>query len=341
MKKNFDIGFSGNWKENLDKNNCLYIITNTINNKKYIGIAKNLRKRLYMYKYEVLNHINRAIINAILKYGINNFSFDYIKSLPNYSDLLKEEVSYVYTMKEKFSIYNETNGGENPPKNTKSGYEIYNAKLNIENINYIFKSYFEDKKSVLEICKKLNISDTITRNVLKGKTYKKETLHLIEKYKEYAKPKYKNINIGSNNYQSKLNKNDIKNIFNIYHNEKLNCFNIANKYNVNKSTISKILLGKIYKEESKDLINIFPKPRKSTNHINYKLNSGELNNKSKLKENQVKEILYMFYIKKIKVKEIKNIFKITEHTIYDLLKGKTWKDLYKNFILKYDIQINS
>lgn len=45
----------------------------------------------------------------------------------------------------------------------------------------------------------------------------------------------------------------------------------------------------------------------------------------------------MFYIKKIKVKEIKNIFKITESTIYDLLKGKTWKDLYKDFILRYDI----
>lgn len=339
MKKSFDIGFSGNWKENLDKNNCLYIITNTINNKKYIGIAKSLRHRLYNYKYEVDKTIKkRSIVNAIIKYGINNFSFDFIKSTKDYNSLLQEEIKYISDLKKDYILYNETDGGDGFIGAKRfSGSKIYNSKLNSNIIEKVFNLVYEEKIPIIDICKSFGFKPSLIYSLLNGKTYKEESKIFIKKYSGYKRFTPKNKNIGSNNYQSKLNKNDIKNIFNIYHNEKLNCINIANKYNVNKSTISKILLGKIYKEESKDLINIFPKPRKSTNHINYKLNSGELNNKSKLKENQVKEILYMFYIKKIKVKEIKNIFKITESTIYDLLKGKTWKDLYKDFILRYDI----
>lgn len=52
----------------------VYIITNTINKKKYIGETKNLISR--MYAYSLLNGINNELKNDIIKYGSINFKIE-------------------------------------------------------------------------------------------------------------------------------------------------------------------------------------------------------------------------------------------------------------------------
>jgi len=74
--------------KDLKKERGVYIITNTINNKHYIGESVNIHKRLNSHK----NRKEQVIHKAFVKYGIDNFSV-YIEYLPNFSkdDLLNLE----------------------------------------------------------------------------------------------------------------------------------------------------------------------------------------------------------------------------------------------------------
>ena len=55
----------------------LYRITNIINNKKYIGITNNYKKRWSNHRCG--NSKNMVIAKAIKKYGKENFFFEIIK----------------------------------------------------------------------------------------------------------------------------------------------------------------------------------------------------------------------------------------------------------------------
>lgn len=61
----------------------IYIITNLIDNKIYIGRSKEYKKRL-KYHYRLLklgNHPNEHLQNAVIKYGIRNFTFDLLEEV--------------------------------------------------------------------------------------------------------------------------------------------------------------------------------------------------------------------------------------------------------------------
>ena len=57
----------------------IYIITNKINNKIYIGKSKNIERRWKQYAYDFktrkIKHINEHMLNSMTKYGYDNFDF--------------------------------------------------------------------------------------------------------------------------------------------------------------------------------------------------------------------------------------------------------------------------
>lgn len=67
------------YSENKNKSG-IYLWKNTINKKKYIGSAKNLRKRFYdYYSLKYLIHGTSYIKRAILNYGYANFSLEILE----------------------------------------------------------------------------------------------------------------------------------------------------------------------------------------------------------------------------------------------------------------------
>lgn len=58
----------------------IYCITNTVNNKKYIGQSVTVEDRLRRHRYELLNgkHFNQHLQHAWDKYGGDNFTFEMI-----------------------------------------------------------------------------------------------------------------------------------------------------------------------------------------------------------------------------------------------------------------------
>lgn len=61
----------------------IYIITNLVNGKVYIGKTKNFYKRYYQYLYSIktkdTRKINNYLLSSIEKYGIENFSFEVLE----------------------------------------------------------------------------------------------------------------------------------------------------------------------------------------------------------------------------------------------------------------------
>lgn len=61
----------------------IYLITNNINEKKYIGQSRNLVKRWNDHKDEARHNRSTLLIhNAMREYGIDNFSFDILLECP-------------------------------------------------------------------------------------------------------------------------------------------------------------------------------------------------------------------------------------------------------------------
>lgn len=85
----------------------IYAIKNLINNKIYIGSAKNLKKRWYEHKYKLKHnkHPNKYLNDAWNKYGHNNFEFIVIERV-DVAQLIVREQHYI----DYYLSYIKTNG---------------------------------------------------------------------------------------------------------------------------------------------------------------------------------------------------------------------------------------
>lgn len=94
----------------------IYKITNKLNGKCYIGQSVNIKKRWEYYKYPSNAVSTTAIIPAILKYGVEGFSFEIVEECSK--DQLNERE--IYWIRECSSLvpngYNLTSGGNAPTK---------------------------------------------------------------------------------------------------------------------------------------------------------------------------------------------------------------------------------
>ena len=92
---------------------CIYMITNKINNKKYIGQTLNFKKRKKDHICNARdNKINTHLYLAMRKYGIENFKFDILEEVKK-EELNDKEIYYIKKYDTFNTGYNMTNGGEN------------------------------------------------------------------------------------------------------------------------------------------------------------------------------------------------------------------------------------
>ena len=91
-------------KENKDKSG-VYLWTNNINGKNYVGSSTNLSRRFLQYynTNHLLKFINMNICKALLKYGYSNFSITILEFCDK-DDCLKKEQQYIDLLSPEYNI---------------------------------------------------------------------------------------------------------------------------------------------------------------------------------------------------------------------------------------------
>lgn len=94
----------------------IYKITNLVNGKCYIGQSYNIKARIQQHRMSAANGKIRAIYSAIRKYGIGNFNFEIIKTVPPNTplddmDALEQKYIREHQSNNPHYGYNATSGG--------------------------------------------------------------------------------------------------------------------------------------------------------------------------------------------------------------------------------------
>jgi group I intron endonuclease len=139
----------------------VYIITNLINNKKYVGITNNYKAR---WKYHRRNRVetskeyHKVLYKAFRKYGFDNFSFELVKQALSEEEGKTLEIQLIKDLKTLSHEhgYNVTEGGDHTGQ---KGERNRNATLTEEQAKDIiarreskelFTSVYEDYKHLLK-----------------------------------------------------------------------------------------------------------------------------------------------------------------------------------------------
>lgn len=95
----------------------IYKITNLVNKKIYVGITTtSIGRRISSYKSTVKSNKEspQRIINAMRKYGFNNFKFEILETVFSREELKKKEIEYInfYKSTDVNTGYNISLGGD-------------------------------------------------------------------------------------------------------------------------------------------------------------------------------------------------------------------------------------
>lgn len=132
----------------------IYRIINKINGHMYIGLSKNIEKRIADHFNHGLNSLrkddlDKVLYKAIKKYGKESFIWDILEECP-LEQLKDREIYWIkyYNTYENREHYNETPGGDCPGRNTVHYGEDHGmAKITEEEVIFCRKAYLRGERS--------------------------------------------------------------------------------------------------------------------------------------------------------------------------------------------------
>ena len=214
----------------------IYIITNNINKKVYIGQTNDPKRRErehFSFGYIKDEKEVKILYSAMIKYGIESFNFSIIEGpLENYNDREKFWIKYYNSLIP--NGYNMTEGGENPPVFYGEDHPmcVY-LKKEIEQIQ---KQLKENKKSISEIAKEFNYSTSSINRINQGQLWYDEKLIYpirVERTKQFKQQRMESI------VQDLLYTN-------------LTQKQIAEKYSISRTTVTAINRGQNFRQNNID-----------------------------------------------------------------------------------------
>ena len=195
----------------------IYKITNLINNKCYIGRAKDINERWKVHRKRAFmpsdKEYDKYLYRAFRKYGLQNFKFE-IAEICSEEQLDEKEREYIikfHSNEEQYG-YNCTSGYDSPQYGV-SGEQHPNHKLTEEEVYYIRECYNKhcNKDDIFNEFKDI-INFTGFHKVWNGTTW--PNIHM-DVYTEENKAYYafqRNSHPGDKNPRAKLTNEDVYNI---------------------------------------------------------------------------------------------------------------------------------
>lgn len=205
----------------------IYIITNDINNKVYIGQAKDTAERFRTHCKPNAAKDNSIIDKAIQKFGKEHFKYTILESqVEDYNEREKYWIKYYNSITP--NGYNILEGGNEPP--VYYGIEHPNAVITDQDTLIQLKNDLKNTTMPLsEIARKYEVSKRTVLRINQGIHY----ASLSEHYPLREKP----------NMNGKLTDEDVLEIIDILQYSYRQYEDIAAEYHVNINTIKNINLG--------------------------------------------------------------------------------------------------
>lgn len=297
----------------------LYKITNLLNNKSYIGITNNYKRRWSNEKSNPKDLKRQQLITKkIEEYGKENFLFEILeRNLSIEEAVLKEELK----IKELNTLvpngYNIDKGGNyHPYCGVQFGENNGNARLTDEQAQYIKDNRDQPLMILYE-----EFSDIISYESFKkcynGITY----THLTTKTDPYPY----NFEFGNQFTKNPLEYDEIidlrqkyaqglywKDVYQSYKKYYTNQWSFWNVYNGNSY---QYIMPEVFTEENKKLHSSLAR-------------RGQKNGNAKLTIEDIKNIRNEYENKKINLKELYSHYPLVSHTtIRDIINYKTWKNI--------------
>lgn len=244
-----------------NKNYVVYKITNLINDKTYIGITKQIIKRIgnHIYYFKNLNSSNNTYLHkALRKYGLEFFTIDILEVCKNLETLNNREVHWIkfYNSTNNKKGYNLDSGGNLKEPNEQN---IINRQLNAKVkpvAQYDLQgNLIQTFYSVKEASRQLGISDSDihrchtkkwSRNNFMFRKFEKEPLIKIEPYVDNTGYNLVELTKGKLPHNAIVCKAENLKNGEIYEAQSL--LDLSKKMSINRTTIYRILNNKKHKK---------------------------------------------------------------------------------------------
>lgn len=285
----------------------IYLITNLINNKKYVGQTTNFERRMIQHKTSKEQLIDRKI----QEYGISNFSFQIIAESSNQETINVLEQKYIQEYNSLIpNGYNIHKGG----RNNSIGEENHCAKITEKEAQWILDNRNIPQKELYAICPfKDKISYTWFQKIYIGQSWN----HLSTDVNPYNNLSHLGEKSGAALYTDQevyeIRENFAKGIY------YKNAWELSGK----KTTLNsfyQIYIGRGYSQVHMDVYTEENKNKHKPNH------NGELNGRAKLTKEDVIKIRELH--KTLSNSEIYKLYpQVSTTSIRNIINRKTWTNI--------------
>lgn len=282
----------------------IYIIKNDINDKVYIGQAKDAKQRFQSHCKPSAAHFDKNLIaKAIQKYGKEHFWFEILESqIKNYNEKEKYYIKYYNSLTP--NGYNLLLGGDEPP--IMKGYKHPEAILSKKKVEELTNDLKNTTLSFKDLCKKYGFKSTTSITEFnKGLTYVRNISYPIRQ----------------KIHNGKLSNEDVKDIIEILKYTYRSYKDIANQYGLEYKAIKRINTGELHFNPN----------------INYPIREWRATSKpGKFTYEEVTEIIYLLINTTLSLREIAKKYSCEYKDILNIKNGTT--KMYKRKELTYPLR---
>lgn len=151
----------------------VYKITNSINNKVYVGrTIRSIEQRYKEHLQSLENGDTRHLYSAMRKYGANNFKIELIEECSTLDEMIEKEAYYCELLEAYTKGYNMTTAGEINPMECEKARTSHKRKMQSAEV----------KSKISETMKRIRANSPKTISIHKGKIGKRISSEELDYY---------------------------------------------------------------------------------------------------------------------------------------------------------------